>query len=57
MMPGVPSLFIANKADLISAGQLEKILHQFEELELVAVSAKNDLSEELLLEKIKKLFS
>ena len=57
MMPGVPSLFIANKADLISAGQLEKILHQFEELELVAGSAKNDLSEELLLDKIKKLFS
>lgn len=53
MMPNIPIIMVANKMDLISTGQKEKIIAQFDSLELVPVSAKNDHSENELLANIK----
>jgi len=52
MLPDIKPLFIANKADLVGTVQTTKLLDQFDKLQPIPYSAKNDESVEVLLNHI-----
>jgi len=52
ILPGVPVIFVANKADLVSGAQAEKLQNEFNELSPLLISAKNNSSTKEIIDQI-----
>jgi small GTP-binding protein len=54
ILPNVPVLFVANKADLVSNAQAEKLRSEFSDLSPLLVSAKDNSSTQEIIDQIIK---